>query len=1085
MALIIVRCWHLAVIQHESRVEEAKKPQKRILIEPAKRATIRDRFNIPLAVNKIQYQAAILYSQMKPIPSVSWGIDENGKKIKIFKKREYISKLSQLLANELNMDADRLEDLIYKASLYNHVPFVIKEDLSEKEYYRLKMLEKDWLGLLVRHSPKRVYPKEKVAADIIGFMGAINHEEYEAIVQEINALSECLEEDEKGNNPELPKGMESIEQVSTRLQDLKEKAYTINDYVGKSGIEGRFEEDLRGFHGKKAFYSDARGNFLKELPNSRDPLSGQRLLLSISSELQEFAEELLIKNENVRHTRVSEAQEGTVTKEPWIKGGAIVAMDPHTGEILALASYPRFNPNDFVPSGDPDTNQNKKANIRRWFETDDYIMEIWEQKRPLKREAFDKKYGIYEEKRMMTWDHYLEFVLNKKNPILQTFKNFNRVEHTVIVQKTVDELMSICGTNNLYAIFNELYQGNNHEQYGKNLGANAKQNLLASIKKNQAKIKTLKTQLDTHLAIIPHNYDKVLYIDLCRLSAPGHLFSKQLLKKTGQQSLDSYKETTAAMATIKPVVKEMTRKLFHDITFKEWRKNNQQAFLKEKRALEKAEKKYAKPYLDYMDQQENEMFNALWKRHQWQLLTTFLIGDWLESHPDEQIASYIEYFLERHDELSQASKQQQQPWHLQYLRLQTALKGQDLETALEYLQTLRNFSELDRPLLGKYRQLRHEKDNKTQLEKHLAAAFYPIHGFGYARSLAYRHAATLGSIFKIVTAYEALVQRYKKLNNPYITVEKLNPLTIEDAVFSVGKDQYVGYHDNGKPIPRFYKGGLMPRSLSKNNGKIDIIKAIERSSNSYFALLSGDFLSEPEDLASAAKLFSYGAKTGINLPAEIPGKVPDDLKENKTGLYSLSIGQHTLVVTPLQTAVMLSAIANGGHVLEPKLINFSVGPAQNRNNRNIKRFHTKTKHSLFMPDQVRRILLEGMSHVVERSQQVALGSLQNLYHQFPEAVRDFIELKGQLIGKTSTAESIENIDLDIINGTNKYNHLWFGGISFNPPAGATDAFILKNKFGSPELVVVVYLRYGAYGKDTEPVAAQVIKKWRQIKAKES
>ena len=120
---------------------------------------------------------------------------------------------------------------------------------------------------------------------------------------------------------------------------------------------------------------------------------------------------------------------------------------------------------------------------------------------------------------------------------------------------------------------------------------------------------------------------------------------------------------------------------------------------------------------------------------------------------------------------------------------------------------------------------------------------------------------------------------------------------------------------------------------------------------------------------------------------------------------------------------------------------------------------------------------------MERSQQFAISSLQNHYRTDPEAIRDFISIKGELIGKTSTAESIESVDLDIKQGTNKYNHLWFGGISFDGQQDKSNSFVFNDKFGKPELVVVVYLRYGAYGKDTMPIAAQVIKKWREIKAR--
>ncbi len=89
----------------------------------------------------------------------------------------------------------------------------MKEDLSEKEYIRLKMLEKDWLGIRVQRLPRRHYPFGRVAGDLIGYMGAINRSEYEKILNEIQRLNAYLAEAEAGENPLLPNGMESMDQV--------------------------------------------------------------------------------------------------------------------------------------------------------------------------------------------------------------------------------------------------------------------------------------------------------------------------------------------------------------------------------------------------------------------------------------------------------------------------------------------------------------------------------------------------------------------------------------------------------------------------------------------------------------------------------------------------------------------------------------------------------------------------------------------------------------------------------------------------------------------------------------------------------
>jgi cell division protein FtsI/penicillin-binding protein 2 len=326
MFLISMRVWHLAVIQYDKRLEESRKPQRKTVIEPAIRATIRDRYNTPLAMNRISYQACLIYSQIRDIPFVAWEKDDTGKKVKVYKRKAYIEAISNLMAQELDLEPERVEDLIHsKASFYAQLPFVIKDELSEKEYYRLKILEKDWPGLYVRHNPTRYYPKGKVAGDVIGYMGAINRQEYEKILHEIKVLNQYLRDIENGEDAAPPITVETPQQARKRLWELEAKAYTIHDYVGKTGIEGIYEEQLRGFYGKKNYYVDPKGNFLRELPGSRPPLAGQRVLLTISAELQEYAEQLLAQNEEVRVSRKSKLGPVKRTviaqKEPWIKGG--------------------------------------------------------------------------------------------------------------------------------------------------------------------------------------------------------------------------------------------------------------------------------------------------------------------------------------------------------------------------------------------------------------------------------------------------------------------------------------------------------------------------------------------------------------------------------------------------------------------------------------------------------------------------------------------------------------------------------------------------------------------------------------------
>lgn len=1076
MLLIIFRIWHLAIIQYDEKVAESKKPQLRVVTEPSKRASIRDRFDIPLALNKMRYDVAVQYSLLKQIPTTAWDTDPTtGKRVKKAKRKEYITSLSNLLAKELDLDSARIEDLIHsKASFYNQIPFTIKEDITEAQYYRLKMLQRDWPGIVAKHTPKRHYPQGKIGGDIIGYMGAINTNEYESIIREKKALDNYITALENGETPPHIQGIDSLEKIKQRLQDLQELSYTVNDAIGKAGIEAKFDQTLKGYRGKKSYYSDARGHLLRELPGTRDPLPGKAVNLSLSIELQEFAEKLLIQNEEVRITRLSHLETVKTTvaadKTPWIKGGAIIAMDPNTGDIVAMASHPRIDPNDFIRSGHDETAKVKSSNVNKWFENEAYIGELWDQKRPLEKEAYDHTKGIYNEELSISWDHYLNMIIAQENPLRQSFLFTGNLRDAITLQRSAEALLALFPTFDAYTVMNALYHGDNHFPHGKKLPAQQHEVLQMLLTANIDAVKQEKRILDRYLSDIPENYDKVLAIDLARLAADATLFNDTLQQAVSTQSLTSYKEANGAMSQVQDTARKMAKTLYHDLTFSEWRKLNEKEYLKQKREEEKQSHKYAKPYIDYLDSLENSMFQSFWNEHRWTLLNTFLNG--IAASSDE-LKPYSDHFLTWHTEIK-GGAHKEADWHSAYttLKKNTSQLSTTLSTA--YLKTLRTFKDLNRPLLGRYRQLKKERDN-TQLEHHLAAAFYPKFGFGYGRSQAYRQAATQGSIFKLITAYEAMVQKYQTLQEEGKPLLDINPLEITDSYQYKGKDLILGFHNNGQPIPRFYKGGRLPKSATANLGKMEIVRAIEVSSNPYFAMLAGDVLKNPNDLVKAARKFSFGTPTGIELPGEIGGKMPDDLEKNRTGLYSMAIGQHTLVVTPLQTTLMLAAIANGGKILKPKIVDTICGIP----------LKTELKDQIFFPDIVRRTLIDGMCKVAAHTHTNSISSLTKLYKKYPQAIKDFTDFKGQLVGKTSTAESIETIDLDLHKGTNIYTHVWFGGIAYDKEAIDKNEhkFIYRNSFGNPELVVVVYLRYGGYGKEAAPIASQIAKKWREIKTK--
>ena len=163
-------------------------------------------------------------------------------------------------------------------------PVILKRDISREVLAQIETNLYDLPGVQVRVAPRRHY-LQNTAVHLIGYLGEINKKE---------------------------------------LSKKKRKTYRQGDYIGKYGIEKLYESDLRGIEGGRQVEVDVNGRVLKVNVTEKST-PGKNLYLTIDVNLQKKAEALL---EN--------------------KSGAIVAMEPNTGMILAFASKPDFDPNSFV-----------------------------------------------------------------------------------------------------------------------------------------------------------------------------------------------------------------------------------------------------------------------------------------------------------------------------------------------------------------------------------------------------------------------------------------------------------------------------------------------------------------------------------------------------------------------------------------------------------------------------------------------------------------------------------------------------------------------------------------------------------------
>ena len=199
---------------------------------------------------------------------------------------EVIEQLAQLVDIQPR-DRRRYKKLREESKSFESVP--LRTRLSDEEVARFAAQRYRFPGVEIRARLFRNYPYADLASHVIGYIGRINQAEKDRLE----------EEDDDGN-------------------------YRGTDYIGKLGIEQSYERDLHGITGVHEMETSAGGRAVRRLSSS-PATPGHTVVLSIDIQLQKLVEDLYGQ-----------------------RRGALVAMDPRTGEVLAFVSKPTFDPNLFV-----------------------------------------------------------------------------------------------------------------------------------------------------------------------------------------------------------------------------------------------------------------------------------------------------------------------------------------------------------------------------------------------------------------------------------------------------------------------------------------------------------------------------------------------------------------------------------------------------------------------------------------------------------------------------------------------------------------------------------------------------------------
>lgn len=177
--------------------------------------------------------------------------------------------------------------------------YVISTNISKASVAVFEEQSSKFPGIATSTTPRRNYLKGSLASHILGYIGPINQEELE-----------------------------------------ENKGYSINDYIGKAGIEFLFEKYLKGENGKKQTDMTVDGATSAEYV-TKEAVAGDDVVLTIDANLQEVAENALKNN-------IEKISTGGFVEQRNVSNGAVVALDVKTGEVLAMASFPDYEPELFI-----------------------------------------------------------------------------------------------------------------------------------------------------------------------------------------------------------------------------------------------------------------------------------------------------------------------------------------------------------------------------------------------------------------------------------------------------------------------------------------------------------------------------------------------------------------------------------------------------------------------------------------------------------------------------------------------------------------------------------------------------------------
>jgi penicillin-binding protein 2 len=285
-----VRMYQLQIVQNELYQLAADENRLSILPVAATRGILIDRYGAPLAINVPAYNVTVIPALL---PS------DQDETLRIYNRLSALTGVppTRAIADASGLAVRSIEELVIEGEgIAPYRAVLVAQDVGQA--VAMQLLEERYTlpAVDVQAASVRDYPTGALTSQIIGYMGRIPAE------QELELIAQ-------GYNPAF-------------------------DRIGYAGLEAYLENILAGQRGREVRQVDVAGRPVGERAAFDAPVPGLSVRLTIDTELQQIAEDALIEQLDL----VNQRAEAIVTQT-----GSVIAMDPNTGEILAMVSYPSYD----------------------------------------------------------------------------------------------------------------------------------------------------------------------------------------------------------------------------------------------------------------------------------------------------------------------------------------------------------------------------------------------------------------------------------------------------------------------------------------------------------------------------------------------------------------------------------------------------------------------------------------------------------------------------------------------------------------------------------------------------------------------